>query len=73
MTKYTVSRRVVVAQTTDGPLMDIVFDELTEQELLLALLKDPMMTYYAKLDSGVVNFYSQGQLYAVNNQRVNRD
>jgi hypothetical protein len=73
MTKYTVSRRVIVAQTTDGPLMDIVFDELTEHELLLALLKDPAMTYYAKLDDGTVNFYSQGELYAVNNQRVNRD
>jgi hypothetical protein len=70
MTKYRVSRRVVVAQTTDGPLMDIVFDELTEQELLLALIKNPDLTYYAELPDGTVNFYSNGMLYAVNNQRV---
>jgi len=70
MTKYKVSRRVVVAETNDGPLMDIVFDELTEEELLLALLKNPSLTYYATLDDGTVNFYSQGRLYAQNNQRV---
>ena len=70
MTKYKTSRRIVVAQTTDGPLMDIVFDELTEAELLLALLKNPNLTYYATQPDGSVKFYSQGQLYAVNNLRV---
>jgi hypothetical protein len=70
MTTYKVSRRVIVAQTTDGPLMDIVFDELTQEELMLALIKNPDLTYYATLDSGVVEFYSQGELYAVNNQRI---
>lgn len=70
MTTYKVSRRVVVAETTDGPLMDIVFDELSKEQLLLALIKNPNLTYYATLDDGTVNFYSQGQLYAVNNCRV---
>ena len=70
MKKYRVSRRVVVAETTDGPLLDIVFDELTEEEILLALLKNPDLTYYVTLESGVVEFYSRGQLYARNNQRI---
>ena len=66
MTKYKTSRRVIVAQTTDGPLMDIVFDEVTEQELMLALIKNPDLTYYATDDQGTVSFYSQGKLYAQN-------
>jgi hypothetical protein len=64
--KYTTSRRIIVAQTNDGPLMDIVFDEVTQEELMLALLKNPDLTYYATDDSGNVSFYSQGKLYAEN-------
>jgi len=70
MKKYRVSRRIVRAQTTDGPLMDIVFDELSEEEILLALIKDPDLTYYVTMPDGVVEFYSRGELYARNNQRI---
>ena len=64
--KYKTSRRIIVAQTTDGPLIDIVFDEVTEQELMLALIKNPDLTYYATDQAGTVSFYSQGKLYAQN-------
>lgn len=69
--KYTVSRRVIVGQTTDGPLMNIEFDEISKEDLLIRLLAEPDLAYYARDDQDNVSFYRGWELLAFNNSAVN--
>lgn len=69
--KYRISRRVVVAETTDGPLMNLEFIEVSAEELMLKLLEDPDLAYYSTDADNVVRFYRGLELLAVNHRAVN--
>jgi hypothetical protein len=62
--KYQISEHVIIEETPDAIIKDIIYHELDEQEFLVEYLKNPRLTYWVTDDDNIKRHYKNGILMA---------
>ena len=62
--KYRIPEHVIIEETPDAIIKDIIYHELDEQEFLVEYLRNPRLTYWVTDDQGTKYHYKNGILMA---------
>jgi hypothetical protein len=60
--KYRIPEHIIIEETPDAVIKDIIYHELNEQEFLIHYLQDPLLSYWQDHDDGTRQHYNKGKL-----------